>query len=217
MIADAAAQGHAELADLLDQGLSELGLELAGGARDKLVRYVLLLEKWNEVYNLTAIRRRSSVVSVHLLDSLAAAPHIIGRRVLDVGSGAGLPGIPIAVAKPGLSVGLLDSNHKKAAFLRQAVGELELENAEVVCDRVESWRPAQRYDSIVSRAFSELAEFVALTQHLLAPGGVFAAMKGLYPFEEIERLPAGFRVRQTCKLSIPTLGADRHLVLIERR
>lgn len=156
------------------------------------------------------------MISAHLLDCLAVTPHIGGARILDVGSGAGLPGIPLAVVKPELQVTLLDSNHKKAAFLKQAVAELQLKNASVACERVETWRPAEKFDCIISRALGELAEFVALAKHLLAPAGVFAAMKGVHPFEEIERLPPGFRVKHVLPLSVPGLDAERCLVLIER-
>ncbi len=139
-----------------------------------------------------------------------------GRYLLDVGSGAGFPGIPIAIARPDVEVDLLDSNQKKCAFLRQAVAELGLTNARVVCERVESWRPAQRFDCIISRALGEIAEVIAWVGHLLAPGGVIAAMKGVQPFEEIARIPPEFRVRQVHALAVPGLDAERHLVLIER-
>jgi len=200
----------------LESGLEELGIPLDREAMTRLLEYLLLLQKWNQVYNLTAIRDGVKMVSGHLLDCLAVVPHIGGGRVLDVGSGAGLPGIPLAVAKPGIHVSLLDSSHKKAAFLRQAVAELRLRNAEVVCERVESWHPTEKFDWIVSRALAELAEFAALTEHLLAPGGVLAAMKGVYPFEEIERLPPGFRASHIHRLAVPGLDSERHLVLIER-
>jgi 16S rRNA (guanine527-N7)-methyltransferase len=182
----------------------------------QLIEYLALLEKWNRVYNLTAIRDAEKMVSVHLLDCLAVLPHLGGGRVLDVGSGAGLPGIPLAVAKPGIHVSLLDSSHKKAAFLKQAVAELRLKNADVVCERVESWHPAEKFDWIISRALAELVEFATLTGHLLAPGGVLAAMKGVYPFEEIERLAPNFRASQVLRLTVPGLESERHLVLIER-
>jgi 16S rRNA (guanine527-N7)-methyltransferase len=142
--------------------------------------------------------------------------HLRGRRLLDVGSGAGFPGIPIAIARADVEIDLLDSNHKKCAFLRQAVAELGLTNARVVCERVESWRPAQRFDCIISRALGEIAEVIAWVGHLLAPGGVIAAMKGVHPLEEIARIPSEFRVRQVHALAVPGLDAERHLVLIER-
>ncbi len=207
---------QSELRKRLEQGLAELSLTLSSEAEPKLLEYLVLLEKWNHVYNLTAIRDVEKMVSGHLLDCLAVVPYVSGVRVLDAGSGAGLPGIPIAVAKPDTQVALLDSNHKKAAFLKQAAAELQLKNASVVCERVESWRTAGKFDWIISRAFAEIAEFVSLSEHLLAPGGVLAAMKGVHPFEEIARLPRDFRVVHVHRLAVPGLGAERHLVLIER-
>ena len=198
----------------LGRASAALGLALADTQVATLERYLDLLEKWNRVYNLTAIRERSRMVTHHLLDSLAVLPHVRGPRVLDVGSGAGLPGIPLAVAGPALHVTLLESNHKKSAFLTQAVAELQLANVQVVMERVESWQPEARFDTIVSRAFAELGEFVALAGRLLAPQGVLAAMKGVHPFEEIERLPQGYRVQQVVRLRVPGLDAERHLVLM---
>jgi len=209
-------RAKAELGERLEQGLAELGLALGREAGTQLLEYLALLEKWNQVYNLTAIRDAEKMVSGHLLDCLAVVPYLSGARVLDAGSGAGFPGIPLAVAKPDIQVALLDSNHKKTAFLRQAVAELELKNASVVCERVESWRPAEKFDCIISRALAEIAEFVSLSAHLLAPGGVLAAMKGVHPYEEIGRLPRDFRVTHVHRLAVPGLGAERHLVLIER-
>jgi 16S rRNA (guanine527-N7)-methyltransferase len=198
----------------LGRATAALGLALADTQVATLERYLDLLEKWNRVYNLTAIRERSRMVTHHLLDSLAVLPHVRGPRMLDVGSGAGLPGIPLAVASPALHVTLLESNHKKSAFLTQAVAELQLANVQVVTERVESWQPEARFDTIVSRAFAELGEFVALAGRLLAPQGVLAAMKGVHPFEEIERLPQGYRVQQVVRLRVPGLDAERHLVLV---
>jgi 16S rRNA (guanine527-N7)-methyltransferase len=201
--------------DPLAHGITALGLALGGAQRARLEQYLLLLEKWNRVYNLTAIRDRERMITHHLLDSLAVVPHVRGPRVLDVGSGAGLPGIPLAVANPALQLTLLDSNHKKVAFMRQAIGELGLANAAVVAERVESWPTEARFDTIVSRAFAELGEFVASCARLAAPGGMFVAMKGVHPHEEIERLPAGFRVERVIRLEVPGLDAERHLVLVK--
>ena len=191
-----------------------LDVALAAAQVATLERYLDLLEKWNRVYNLTAIRERSRMVTHHLLDSLAVLPHVHGPRVLDVGSGAGLPGIPIAIAGPALHVTLLESNHKKSAFLTQAVAELQLANVQVVTERIESWQTETRFDTIVSRAFAELGEFASLAGRLLAPQGVLAAMKGVHPFEEIERLPKAFRVQEVVRLRVPGLDAERHLVLM---
>ena len=200
----------------LEQGMRALGLEASSEVRERLLRHLELLEKWNRVHNLTSIRDSQKAVSVHLLDSLAVTPYLNGKRLLDAGSGAGYPGIPIALLRPEIQVHLLDSNHKKCAFLRQAVADLGLRNVQVVCERLESWRPLERFDCVVSRALAEIAEIIGLVQHLLAPGGVIAAMKGLHPFEEIERIPPGYRVRQVHVLTVPGLDAKRHLVLIER-
>jgi 16S rRNA (guanine527-N7)-methyltransferase len=200
----------------LEEGIRALGLERSRETQRSLLQHLDLLEKWNRVHNLTSVRDAAKAVSVHILDSLAAAPYLSGNSFLDVGSGAGYPGIPIALVKPEIQMQLLDSNHKKCAFLRQVIAELGLRNARVVCERVESWRPAERFDCIVSRALAEIAEVIGLVQHLLAPDGVIAAMKGLHPFEELERIPSGYRVRQVHALTVPGLEAKRHLVLIER-
>lgn len=201
----------------LEAGVQALECRLETGARDKLLAYLALIDKWNRVYNLTAIREPEKMVAHHLLDSLAVLPQLEGASLLDVGSGAGLPGIPIALARPSLPVTLLEANHKKAVFLRQAVIELGMANAEVVNERVEAFGPGARYDVVISRAFSDLAEFVALAGRLVADGGVLAAMKGVYPYEEIAQVAAPFHVRSAPALRVPGLDAERHLVLIERR
>jgi len=198
----------------LGRAAAALDVALVAAQVATLERYLDLLEKWNRVYNLTAIRERSRMVTHHLLDSLAVLPHVHGPRALDVGSGAGLPGIPIAIAGPALHVALLESNHKKSAFLTQAVAELQLANVQVVTERIESWQTETRFDTIVSRAFAELGEFASLAGRLLAPQGVLAAMKGVHPFEEIERLPKAFRVQEVVRLRVPGLDAERHLVLM---
>lgn len=198
----------------LDAGFAALGLDLSSGQRRQLDAFIDLLAKWNKVYNLTAIRDRAQMMTHHLLDSLAIVPHVIGPRILDVGSGGGLPGIPLAVACPGLAVTLLDSNRKKTAFLSQAVAELGLANVRVVAERIEAWRTDERFDAIVSRAFSDLAEFAALSAPLLAPGGRLLAMKGLHPRDEIARLPARYGVERVVQLDVPGLDAARHLVCI---
>lgn len=204
----------AALSAALAKGLNEMALALDASTQARLLQYLDLLAKWNRVYNLTAIREKEQMVSNHLLDSLVLTRHISGPRILDVGSGAGLPGIPLALANPHWDITLLDSNHKKTAFLRQASAELALTNISVVSERVESWQPAQKFDCIVSRAFADLAEFVSLAKHLLKPGGYFAAMKGLHPYEEIEKLPAGWQARDVVELKVPGLNAVRHLVRI---
>jgi 16S rRNA (guanine527-N7)-methyltransferase len=199
----------------LTAGIAALGLALPDGAEAKLLAYLALLDKWNRVYNLTAVRDAERMVSHHLLDSLAVAPFFQGKTALDVGSGGGLPGIPLAIVRPELQVTLIDSIAKKTAFLLQAKAELGLGNLSVVTGRVEDYRPEVRFDVITSRAFSDLKEFVKLTRHLLKPGGRWLAMKGLYPHEEIAVLPAGVKVSADHKLVVPGLEANRHLIVLE--
>ena len=198
------------------QGAQAMGLVLPSGAAERMARHVALVEKWNRVHNLTAVREPEQMAVLHVLDSLSLVPHLgAARTVLDVGTGAGFPGVPLALASDALTVTLLDSSHKKASFLEQAKAELELANVKVACERVESWRPEGAFDLIVSRAFAELADFVKLAGHLLAPGGRILAMKGVYPYEEIARIPATHRVAEVVELQVPTLDAKRHLVRIE--
>lgn len=197
----------------LDRGLSELSLALNAKARGGLLAYLGLLEKWNRTYNLTAIRDPLRMVTHHLLDSLAVLPHLPPGRLADIGSGGGLPGIPIAIAEPERQVVLNDSSEKKAAFLRQSTIALELKNAVVHCGRVEQWQPQERFRVVISRGFAELADFVATCRHLVAPGGVLAAMKGLFPRDEASRLPANIDCREVIRLHVPLLDAERHLVL----
>lgn len=200
----------------ITEGVGAMGVSVSPATTDIFARYLELIAKWNRVHNLTAVRETDLMVVLHLLDSLSLLPHVgTAKTLLDVGTGAGLPGIPIAIARPDLPVTLLDSSHKKCAFLRQAKAELALENVRVVCERVEAWTPAERFDAVVSRAFSELADFVTQARHLVAPGGRLLAMKGVYPFEEIARIPAGHRVANVLELQVPHLDAKRHLVLVE--
>ena len=193
-----------------------MALALPEGAVAKCAAYLRLLEKWNRVHNLTAVRETEQMVVLHALDSLSILAHLQGARtILDVGTGPGLPGIPLAIARPDARITLLDSSHKKCAFLQQAKIELGLANVDVVCDRVENWKPAMRFDAVVSRAFSDLADFIAQAQHLVAAGGKLIAMKGVYPFDEIARVPATHRVAQVLELHVPRLDAKRHLVFVE--
>ena len=204
------------LAPQIAEGLAAMGLDLPAAARARLEQHLELIAKWNRVHNLTAVRETEQMVVLHLLDSLSVLPHLQGAAtILDVGTGPGLPGIPIAIARPDARLTLLDSSHKKCAFLQQAKTEMGLANVEVVCDRVENWKPAHRFDAVVSRAFSDLADFVAQAHHLVAPAGQLVAMKGVYPFDEIARVPASHRVARVLELHVPTLDAKRHLVFLE--
>ncbi len=201
---------------LLAEGVAQLGLTLPPQALQRLLEYLALLEKWNQAYNLTAVRDPVDMVSHHLLDCLAVVPHLAASSIVDVGSGAGLPGIPLALALPDAQLTLVEASQKKSAFLRQVTIELGLENAAVECTRVERWAAPQRFELVISRALSDLGEFIALAGHLVAPGGTLAAMKGVYPHEELARLPRGFQLRRAQALSVPGLRAARHLLLLER-
>lgn len=199
----------------LQSGSARLGMTLPAAAIDTLVAFLLILTKWNQTFNLTAIREPSKLVSHHLLDSLAVIRYLRPGSVIDVGAGAGLPGLPIAIADPNREVQLLDSNHKKATFLRQAVMELGLANASVIDKRVEEYQPTEKFQNVVSRAFSDLHDFTALAGHLCGEGGRLMAMKGLHPHEEIARLPDNWAAEHVFPLEIPQLGATRHLVVMQ--
>lgn len=201
----------------LDRGLAELALPLSPEAPAKLLAYLELLARWNRIHNLTAVRDPLEAVSRHLLDSLAVLPELPQGRLADVGSGAGLPGVPIAIAQPGRSVTLNDANRKKAAFLRQAVIELALANAEVHVGRAEQWRPLERFAVVISRGFASLATFIARCRHLVAEAGVLAAMKGAYPAAELAAVGADCDCGDVRRLRVPLLCAQRHLVLCRPR
>jgi 16S rRNA (guanine527-N7)-methyltransferase len=202
------------LADRLRAGLAAMQLDLDSSVQARLLAYLNLLAKWNKTYNLTAIHEPERMLTHHLLDSLAVLNFVRAGRLLDVGSGAGLPGIPIALARPETRVTMLDASHKKAAFMQQAIIELGLKNAEALHARVEDLKPEAPFGQIVSRAFSDLSEFVRLSGHLLAPGGELLAMKGLYPNEEIAQLK-GARLKADHALHVPELDAERHLIVLE--
>lgn len=197
----------------LAAGFAELGLDLPDAAQHKLLAFRDLLLKWNRTYNLTALRDPEQAVSHHLLDSLAVLPHVGAGALLDVGSGGGLPGIPLAIARPELAVTLVDAVQKKVTFLQQAVIELGLKNVAVHHARVEEMRG--QYAQISSRAFADLARLVGLTRHLLEPGGCWLAMKGVRPDGEIAALPAGVAVKAVLPLTVPGLDAERHLLILE--
>lgn len=213
-----------DISSSLDAGLVALDLDLSPRQREQLLNYVGLLQKWNRTYNLTAIRDPAEMLSHHLLDSLAVLPHLQksalagrreGWRLADVGSGAGLPGLVLAIARPEWRIRSIDTVDKKAAFQRQACIELGLINVEVVSGRVEQL-PALSADGVISRAFADLADFVRLAGHLIAPGGSMLAMKGILPNEEIARLPEGWRVASAAPVSVPGLAAQRHLIVLEK-
>ncbi|MBL8449067.1 MAG: 16S rRNA (guanine(527)-N(7))-methyltransferase RsmG [Dechloromonas sp.] len=197
----------------LDAGLASLGGDLTVPAREALLAFRDLLLKWNRTYNLTAIRDPEQALAHHILDSLAILPWVGEEPLLDVGSGGGLPGIPLAIARPALAVTLIDAVDKKTSFQRQAAIELGLGNVVALHGRVEALSGS--FAQIVSRAFSDLAAFVGVTRHLLAPGGRWLAMKGLHPVAEMAALPSGVVVDAVHPLTVPGLDAERHLIVLK--
>ena len=198
---------------MLAAGLGEIALDLSEEQQDKLLAFRDLLLKWNKTYNLTALRDPEQAISHHLLDSLVILPHIGPEPLLDVGSGGGLPGIPLAIARPELSVRMVDTVQKKTTFLQQAAIQLGLTNVAVDHARVETL--TGQYAQISSRAFAELKLFVELTRHLLAPGGRWLAMKGVRPDDEIATLPGDIVVDAVIPLHVPGLDAERHLIILK--
>jgi 16S rRNA (guanine527-N7)-methyltransferase len=200
---------------LLADGLAALQLSGMAGLRDRLLAYLRLLEKWNRTYNLSAVREPEKMVTQHLLDSLSVLPHLHGTRLIDVGAGAGLPGIPLALARNDLQVALLDANQKKAAFMTQTLAELRLDNAAVVNRRIEDYRPGQPFDTVITRAFSDLQSFFGSTRHLGSRGTRWLAMKGVHPDEELAQLGRAARVIEVARIAVPGMDAERCLVILE--
>jgi 16S rRNA (guanine527-N7)-methyltransferase len=198
----------------LAEGVGRLGLALGGAEQARLLAYLDLLAKWNRIYNLTAVRDPDEMLTLHLLDSLSVTPWVQGERVLDVGSGAGLPGIPLAIALPRFRFTLLDSNAKKTRFMIQAVAELGLDNVRVEQARVSEFKPEKSFNTVISRAFASIADFLDGAGHLSAADGQLLAMKGVYPRQELEGLPPGFRLESVQKLMVPGLKAERHLAIL---
>lgn len=194
---------------LLEQGLEQFGL---GALEPQLSNYLFLLKKWNTAYNLTAVRDLESMISKHLLDSLAILPWVNGRHIIDVGTGPGLPGIPLAIAKPEQNFVLLDSNGKKTRFLNEVKRQLHLKNLEVVHFRVENYHPTQGFDTVVSRAFSSLAQMVQWTEHLIANDGIWLAMKGRHPDAELLEIKQSYKVEH---YTVEGVEGERCCVLIE--
>ena len=198
---------------ILQAGIDQLGLEATETQQNLLLAFVHLIEKWNKAYNLTAIRNRDEMLRLHILDSLAILPFVTGLKIIDVGTGAGLPGIPLAIFMPGVQFTLLDSNSKKTRFVQQAVLELQLNNVEVVHGRVESLRHEGEYDAVLSRAFASLEEIMNLTGHLIQPEGVLIAMKGQAPDSELKKIDQDYSVNP---IVVPGLDAERCVVRINK-
>jgi 16S rRNA (guanine527-N7)-methyltransferase len=206
-----------KLSQVLTNGLNELKLGVSEKQHEQLLDYLALLNKWNKVYNLTSVRDPMQMMTLHLLDSLAAVPAFAGaQNVLDVGAGGGLPGIVLAIARPDMQVSMIDTVHKKTAFLTQVKAELGLGNATIYTKKVQELEAKQPYDVITSRAFADLSDFVSWSGHLLAEGGRFIALKGTAPAEERERLPEPWKVSDLQPLQVPGLDAERHLVYIQK-
>ena len=201
---------------ILNQGIKEAKLAISEQTQEKLLAYLALMQKWNKVHNLTAVRDADEMVTLHLLDSLVVLPFIDAKNLLDVGSGAGLPGIPLALCLPDLQVTVIDSNSKKVSFMRQAKAELGITNLEVLGGRVEEIAPTRKFDIIISRAFSDLNLFISLTHHLLDAHGKWLAMKGVYPETELAELSekTGITASKVEILNVPGLDAQRHLAFL---
>lgn len=202
---------------LLSEALTKNAYHFPETIEAKFVEYLALLDRWNQVFNLTAIRDPEDMVWLHILDSLSISPYLQGSRMIDVGTGAGLPGIPLALAHSDKQFVLLDSNSKKTRFLTQTLLALQIKNVEVVHARCEDFNPEVGFDSILSRAFSSIQVMLSKTQHLLAQDGRFLAMKGVYPAQEIKEIPAGFTLLESHKLKIKGLAAERHVICIEKK
>ena len=204
---------------LLATGIADMRLDVSLETQQKLLAYLVLLQKWNKVYNLTAVRDPLEMVTLHLLDSLSVLPYVKAKNLLDVGSGGGLPGIVLAICLPNLLVTTIDTVQKKTIFMRQVKGELGLDNLQIVHARVESFMPEEKFEAIISRAFSELALFVKLTKHLLTKNGQWLAMKGQVPHDElatIELESLKIKVQKIVPLAVAGLKAERHLVVLEK-
>jgi len=204
------------LSSQLAEGLQSLDCKLDDAIQAKLIQYIVLLDKWNKTYNLTAVRDIRKMLAQHLLDSLSVNTYLQGKRVLDVGTGAGLPGIPLALANPDKEFVLLDSALKRTRFVVQAVGELALKNVDVVQSRVEDYQPAHLFDTVISRAFTSMEDFVSATEHLCAANGQLLAMKGRFPTQEINSLPEHWQAKSET-LEVPDVNAERHVVIVVRK
>ncbi len=205
-----------QLARQLGDGVRALGLEILPDATTRLLDYLALLAKWNRTHNLTAVRDPAEMVTRHLLDSLAVVPYVRGPRVADLGSGGGLPGIPLACALPACEFVLIESRDKKCQFLRHATAALGLGNVQVARSRIEEYRPQGKFDTLVARALADLPTLLQVSEHLWGPGGRFLAMKGTRPDAELARLPAQYKLVNVEPLLVPGLQAERHLVIIEQ-
>lgn len=197
---------------LLDKGLAKMEIVASDLQHQQILGYIALLHKWNSAFNLTAVREPTEMVRRHILDSLSINPYLHGDRIIDVGTGAGLPGIPLSIFHPDKNFFLLDSNQKKQIFVLQATKSLSLPNVQCIHSKVEAYQPAQKFSTIVTRAFASITDMVNLTTHLLADGGQFLAMMGKIP-EEVQ-LPTGYQIDRLVSLNVPGEEAQRHLAIV---
>jgi 16S rRNA (guanine527-N7)-methyltransferase len=199
----------------LQAGLQQLKLDCSSHQLEKLLQYLELLQRWNKAFNLTAIRDPLQMVRLHLLDSLAIHPHIQGvKSIIDVGTGPGLPGIPLAILNPQVNFTLLDSNGKKTRFLFQAINELKLPNASEINHRVEAYKPNQLFDAVISRAFSSISDMLNQCDHLISDQGCFLAMKGKKPDSELSQMTKAYKVVEVNEVNVPLIDSERHLIKI---
>lgn len=201
-----------ELVEILHQGLIAMGLPLDQQKEMQLIRYIKLIAKWNKQFRLTSIRDLETMVNRHLLDSLSVLPYVKGQTVLDVGTGAGFPGIPLAIAMPDRKFVLLDTSQKKTRFLKQTCSQMCFYNVHVVHKPVEDYQPNTLFDSVISRAFGTLRDFIIPSQHLVKPGGQILAMKSIYPLMELQDVTAPFKLINVYALKVPRLYPERHLI-----
>jgi 16S rRNA (guanine527-N7)-methyltransferase len=199
----------------LETGLRELNLNCSSLQLEKLLKYLELLQRWNKAFNLTAIRDPLQMVRLHLLDSLAIHPYVQGlKSIIDVGTGPGLPGIPLAILNPEINFTLLDSNGKKTRFLFQAINELKLTNASEINHRVEAYQPNQLFDAVISRAFSSISDMLNQCDHLVSDQGCFLAMKGKKPDSELSQMSKAYKVIEVSEVNVPLIDSERHLIKI---
>ncbi|GGW96479.1 16S rRNA (guanine(527)-N(7))-methyltransferase RsmG [Alteromonas halophila] len=204
------------LGEILDAGCKNLGVQLHDEQRSALVGYVLLMDKWNKAYNLTSVRDPQQMMVRHVLDSLSVAPHLRASQVIDVGTGPGLPGIPLAIMQPGTHFTLLDSLGKRVRFLKQCAYELQLENVTPIQSRVEAHTPDTPYDVVLSRAFASLKDMLHWCAHLVDSKGQFLALKGQFPQSELDEVSNHFHIDDIINVDVPDQDGDRHLVFISK-
>lgn len=204
------------IAAAFDREVQQFDFAVSASQRQQLLAFLALLQKWNKAYNLTSVRDPMQMLYSHILDSIAVTPHLQQQRYIDVGTGPGLPGIPLAIMHPDKHFVLLDSLGKRVRFMTQAVHSLKLENAKPMQSRVENYQPEQAFDAVLTRAFASIKDMLHCCQHLVDSQGIFLALKGQYPTQELQELPEGFQLQADCDLHVPGLQAERHLITLSK-